>query len=74
MIKKYKVIKDCFCEYYLHELLNYPRSGLKELKLCKDDEVELIKEWSNFYGYYLRVKKNDEIYDINPSNLKLIQI
>lgn len=71
-IQKYKVKSNCFCEGYLHELLNYPRSGLIEKKLFKGDIVELKEEWSNFYGSYLRVIKNDIYYDILHSNLEMI--
>lgn len=70
---KYKVKEDCFCEGYLHEICNYPRPGLKEMKLLKDDIVVLDKEWSNFYGSYLRVIKNDNKYDIKHKYLEQIR-
>jgi hypothetical protein len=69
---KYLVIKDCFCEHYLHEVTNYPRPGLVEKRLNKDDVVILINKWSNHYGYYYRVEKDGETYDINPLNLDKI--
>ena len=72
-MKKYKVKVDCFCEGYLHEKINYPRTGLEEKKLLKDDEVELIKEWSNFYGSYLRVQKEGNHYDMLHTNLTEIK-
>lgn len=64
MNRKFKVIEDCFCEGYLHEALRYPRPGLVEKKLFEGDEVELVKEWNNFYGDYLRVTKDGVNYDI----------
>lgn len=67
---KYKVTKDCFCEHYLHEITNYPRKGLVEKKLKEGDIVILVKKWSNLYGYYYRVEKDDIEYDINPLNLE----
>lgn len=68
-MRKYKVLEDCFCEGYLHERLNYPRQGLVEKKLLKDDEVELEYEWSNCYGTYLRVIKDGKTYDIKHKYL-----
>lgn len=71
---KYVVVRDCYCEHYLHEKLNYPREGLKELKLYKDDVVELIEEFQNFIGFYYRVNKDGTVYDISPSNLKPLRL
>jgi len=68
--KKYIVTTDCFCEHYLHEKTKYPREGLVELKLYKDDVVLLIRNWQNFYGLYRRVEKDGQIYDIKIDNLK----
>lgn len=73
MIKTYKVKVDCFCEGYLHELLNYYRKGLIEKKLHKDDIVEFDMEWSNFYGSYIRVEKDGIKYDIPHEKLELIK-
>jgi hypothetical protein len=69
-MRKYRVKVDCFCEGYLHEKFNYPREGLVEKKLFKDDIVEFEKEWSNFYGSYLRVIKDGNSYDIFHNNLE----
>jgi hypothetical protein len=71
--KKFKVKEDCFCEGYLHELLRYPREGLIEKKLYKDDIVELKEEWSNFYGSYLRVLKDGKHYDMFHKNLEEVR-
>lgn len=68
-----EVVNDCFCEGYLHEITNYPREGLEEKKLKKGDIVTVEKKWSNFYGTYIRVKKEggNYSYDITTNNLKL---
>lgn len=66
---KYIVLRDCFCEHYLHEITNYPREGLKELKLQKGDIVEHIEDFQNFIGFYYRVQKDGVVYDVLPSNL-----
>lgn len=69
---KYIVFEDCFCEHYIHEKTKYPREGLVELKLFKDDIVEHIMKWSNMYGTYIRVTKDNNNYDIPPHKLKLL--
>jgi hypothetical protein len=69
-IMKYLVIKDCYCQHYLHEKIFYPRQGLEEKKLSAGDEVEFVKEWQNLYGSYLRVEKDGVTYDLLPENLK----
>lgn len=71
-MEKYIVKEDCFCEGYLHELLKYPRKGLVEKKLYKDDKVEFKREWFNFYGYYFTVIKDGIEYDIPPIKLNKI--
>lgn len=72
---KYRVLEDCFCEHYLHEINNYPRPGLVELKLYKGEEVIYVREFSNFYGDYIRVKKedSDQVYDIPPYKLEVVK-
>lgn len=72
-MRKFRIKEDCFCERYLHEKFNYPRSGLVEMRLQKDDIVELDKEWSNLYGSYLRVKKDGKCYDILHKNLEEVR-
>lgn len=72
-MRKFRVKEDCYCEGYLHEATNYPREGLKVKKLSEGEEVELIEEWSNFYGSYLRVEKNGTHYDMLPKNLEEIK-
>lgn len=68
-MKKLKVTQDCLCQHYIHEKTKYPREGLVEKKLKKGEIVDFIKEWTNFYGTYWRVEKNDVTYDILPENL-----
>lgn len=72
-MKKFRVKEDCFCERYLHEMVNHPRSGLVKMKLQKDDIVELVKELNNLYGSYLRVKKDGKYYDILHKNLEEVR-
>lgn len=72
-MRKFRVKQDCFCEGYLHEMFNYPREGLVEKKLYKDDMVKLKEEWSNFYGSYLRVVKDGKHYDMLPKNLEEVR-
>jgi hypothetical protein len=68
-----EVIKDCLCEHYVHEIMNYPRPGLVEKKFKSGETFEDVKEWSNFYGSYYRVKVGSIYHDISKSNAKIIQ-
>lgn len=70
MTEELTILKDCYCEEYLHEMAHYYRDGLVERKLKEGDRVLLVKKWSNLYGTYLRVQKEGELYlyDINPDN------
>lgn len=67
---KYIVLKDCFCERYLNEILNYSGKGHLVKKLLKGDIVEFLYEYSNFYGTFSKVLKNEEIYFILPKYLQ----
>ena len=69
-----EVKKDCLCEHYLHELLNYYRLGLVEKKFKQGEQFEVIEDWSNFYGSYYRVKVDGKPHDIDKSNCKIITI
>ena len=71
--RKFTVKKDCFCERYLYEKINYPREGLVEKKLLKGEEVILKEEWSNLYGSYLRVTRDGKNYDMIHENLEEIR-
>ena len=66
---KFKILNDCYCEQYLHELYHYPRKGLIEKKLYKDDIVEFKEIYKNYFGSFYRVLKNDYVYDILEKNL-----
>lgn len=70
---KFRVKEDCFCSHYMHEITNYPRPGLKELKLKKGDEVEYIDTYTNFYGSYIRVTNGEDEMDILPQYLEEIK-
>jgi len=70
MARKYRVLKDCFCEHYMHETIRYCRSDLPEKRLRAGDIVLFVNKWMNFYGNYIRVSFNDETYDILPENLE----
>jgi len=72
-MSKVLVTKDCYCEHYLHEKTKYPREGLVEVTFKNGEEVELIREWNNFYGSYYKVKKSDGTTgDLDVTNGKLI--
>lgn len=68
-----EVIKDCLCEHYVHEIMNYPRPGLVEKKFKVGETFEVDGEWSNFYGSYYRVKVDGRYHDISKNNVKIIQ-
>lgn len=70
---KLTVIKDCPCLSYTNELLFHYRSSIQKRELNKGDIVTFVEEWSNCYGRYYRVhKENDSyLYDIKPENLKV---
>ena len=70
---KLEILKDCWCEGYLHEIRYYPREGLKEKILKKGDIVKFIREWWNLYGSYVRVEKDGIEYDVLLNNVKQIK-
>ena len=67
-----EVKKDCLCEHYRHELLNYYRPGLVEKRFKTGEQFEVVKEWQNFYGLYYRVKVDGKSHDIDINNCKII--
>jgi len=70
---KYKILKDCFCEYYINEISNHWRQGIKKKKLSKDDIVTKIGETRNLYGFFFKVEdENGETYEIPPNKLRKI--
>jgi len=72
---KIEITKDCICEHYLHEIMDYPRTGLEKLK--KDfkvgEQYKVDTKWSNFYGEYYRVKGDGLYHDVSVSNCKLLK-
>ena len=72
-MKKYKINKDCVCEATLYEMKNYPRKGLTEKKLRKNDVVEFVQILNVFNIDYHRVRKGKVNYDIHPDNLDEIK-
>jgi hypothetical protein len=69
-MKSIVITKDCFCEGYLHEKMNYPRAGLVEKKLAKGDVLNVIEEWSNMYGRYYSAEKDGIKYDVAILNAR----
>lgn len=79
---KIKIIRDCLCEHYLHEINNYPREGLIKKEFSKGELFEVKTEFNNFYGSYYRIdcvidnkptfadiaKHNAEIYEPSPED------
>lgn len=72
---KYIVTRDCVCECSVHEVRNYPRPGITIRKLLKDEIVNEVEIFTNHFGIFIRVKKDEDenvFYDIKPENLKRI--
>lgn len=67
-----EVKKDCLCEHYLHELLNYYREGLVEKRFKTGEQFEVVEDWWNFYGSYYRVRVDGKSHDISKDNCKII--
>jgi hypothetical protein len=67
-----EVKKDCLCEHYLHELLNYYREGLIKKSFNVGEQFEVVEEWRNLYGKYYRVKVDGKTHDIDVNNCKII--
>lgn len=70
---KIEIIKDCFCEHYLHEITKYPRPGLKEKKFQKGQILTLQDKWTNYFGTYFKCKHEDGTVDIDVNNAKIIE-
>ena len=72
---KIEITKDCTCEHYLHEILNYPRPGLDKLKknFKVKEQYVVDTKWSNFYGEYYRVKGDGLYHDVSVNNCKLVK-
>ena len=72
---KIEITKDCECEHYLHEIMNYPRPSLDKLKKVFKigEQYEVDSKWNNFSGEYYRVKGEKYYHDVSTSNCKLIK-
>lgn len=72
---KIEITKNCTCEHYLHEILNYPRPGLDKLekKFKVGEQYVVDTKWINFYGEYYRVKGDGLYHDVSVSNCKLLK-
>ena len=72
---KIEITKDCTCEHYLHEILNYPRPGLDKLKknFKIGEQFVVDTKWSNFYGEDYRVKGDGLYHDVSVNNCKLVK-
>jgi hypothetical protein len=72
---KIEITKDCTCEHYLNEIMNYPRPGLDKLKknFKVKEQYVVDTKWSNFYGEYYRVKGDGLYHDVSVNNCKLIK-
>lgn len=52
--------KETLCAHDVHELTKYPRPWFKaKPALPAGTELEVDKEWSNFYGTYYRCGEYD---------------
>lgn len=65
------ITKDCECERDKHEITKYPRPGLTVQSFKVGEKLELVEEWSNFYGNYYRVRTEKGIADISIDNATL---
>lgn len=69
--KKGVILNDCVDEYYLYEMLHYPRKGLVKKELKAGDEVTIIEKWWNFDGNKFKVEKDGIQMDVQENNIKL---
>lgn len=72
---KIEITKDCICEHYLHEIMNYPRPGLENIKknFKVGEQYEVDVKWDNYYGEYYRVKGDGLYHDVSVNNCKLVK-
>ncbi len=62
-----KTNKEVFDQSDIHYFKNNPK------KIDKDEEVEIIGCWMNFYGSYISCKYNNKKFDIKPEDLNYIK-
>lgn len=72
---KIEITKDCICEHYLHEIMNYPRPGLENIKknFKVGEQYEVDVKWDNYYGEYYRVKGYGVYHDVSVNNCKIVK-
>ena len=72
---KIEITKDCVCEHYIHEIMNYPRPELDKLKkeFKVGEQYDVDTEWSNFNGRYYRVKGDKFFHDVLVNNCKIVK-
>ena len=66
------LLKDAFCEHYLHELCSHYRCDLCEKKLLKGTEVSFLTYINNLFGTYLRVTDGQQTYDLKRDAVQRI--
>ena len=72
---KIEITKDCICEHFLHEIMNYPRPGLENIKknFKVGEQYEVDVKWDNYYGEYYRVKGDGVYHDVSVNNCKIVK-
>ena len=72
---KIEITKDCICEHYLHEIMNYPRPGLENIKknFKVGEQYEVDVKWDNYYGEYYRVMGDGVYHDVSVNNCKIVK-
>lgn len=70
-----EITKDCLCEHYIYEIMNYPRPELDMLKkyFKVGERYKVDTKWNNVYGEYYRVKSEGLYHDVSTSNCKVVQ-
>jgi len=68
-----RLIEDTGCAHDEHEMKYYPRIWYHAKPvLSKGTRLEVIKEWTNFYGSYYRCKHEFGEYDIPVEKAEII--
>lgn len=71
-----EVVRETLCRRYLHEASKYPRKGYRpedapKFTLPENAKVEVVEKFINFIdGELLRVKYNDQFFDLLPKDLR----
>lgn len=73
IIMRIRLTEDTMCAGDKHEIINYPRASFQSKPtLPAGTELEVEKEWCNFYGCYYRCSTPDGKYDIPINKAKII--